>query len=89
LCGVPHQQYITKATEEKEQEKKCVDVQDTERVEMQRLVGVLNCLVRGMTGARFGISSDAAVYCNAEQVREAINAWQAVVAIELSGMSPS
>jgi len=39
-----------------------VDVQDTERVEAQRLVGVLNSLVRGMTGARFGISAEAAVH---------------------------
>ena len=69
-------------------EDRSVDVQDTERVEVQRLVGVLNSLVRGMTGARFGISSVAAVYCNAEQLREAINAWQAIVAIELSGISP-
>ena len=65
-----------------------VDVQDSERVEVQRLVGVLNSLVRGMTGARFGINPDVAVYCNAEQLREAIYAWQAIVAIELPGISP-
>jgi len=29
-----------------------VDVQNSERVEVQRLVGVLNSLVRGMTGAQ-------------------------------------
>jgi len=39
-----------------------VDVQDTERVEAQRLVGVLSSLVRGMTGARLGISAEAAVH---------------------------
>jgi len=41
-----------------------------------------------MTGDRFGISSEVAVYCNAEQIREAINAWQALIALELSIMSP-
>jgi len=51
------------------------------------------CVVRsdytgGSKGDRFGLSSEVAVYCNAEQLREAINAWQAVVAIELSRMSP-
>jgi len=64
------------------------DMQDTERVEAQRLVGVLNSLVRGMTGARFGVSAEAAVHCDAEQLREAIDAWQAVVAIVLSRISP-
>jgi len=40
------------------------------------------------TGDRFGISSEVAVYCNAEQLRDAINAWQALIALELSIMSP-
>jgi len=52
------------------------------------LVGVLNSLVRGMTGARFVVSAEAAVHCDAEQLREAIDAWQAIVAIELSRISP-
>jgi len=64
------------------------DVQDIEHVEAQRLVGVLNGLVRGMTGARFGVSAEAAVHCDAEQLREAIDAWQAIVVIELSRISP-
>jgi len=64
------------------------DMQDTERVEAQRLVGVLNSLVRGKTGAHFGVSAEAAVHCDAEQLREAIDAWQAVVAIVLSRISP-
>ena len=55
---------------------------------LPRLVGVLNSLVRGMTGARFGFSIEAAVHCDAEQLREAIDAWQAIVAIELSRISP-
>jgi len=63
-------------------------VQGTERVEAQRLVGVLNSLVRGMTGARFGISAEAAAHCDAEHLRGAIDAWQALVAIELSRISP-
>jgi len=63
-------------------------VDDTERVEVHRLAGVLDSLVCGMTGDRFGISSEVAVYCNAEQLREAINAWQALIALELSTMSP-
>ena len=49
---------------------------------------MLNSLVRGMTGARFGVSAEAAVHCDAEQLREAIDAWQAIVAIELSRISP-
>ena len=45
-------------------------------------------VVRGMTGARFGVRAEAAVHCDAEQLREAIDAWQAIVAIELSRISP-
>jgi len=63
-------------------------VQDIEHVEVQRLVGVLNSLVRGMTGARFGVSAEAAVQCDVEQLRAAIDAWQAIVVIELSRISP-
>jgi len=63
-------------------------VQDIEHVEVQRLVGVLNSLVRGMTGARFGVSAEAAVHCDVEQLRAAIDAWQAIVVIELSRISP-
>ena len=65
-----------------------VNVDDTERAEVRRLAGVLDSLVCGMTGDRFGISSEVAVYCNAEQIREAINAWQALIALELSILSP-
>jgi len=65
-----------------------VVVADTERAEVHRLAGVLNSLVSGMTADRFGLSSEVAVYCNAEQLREAINAWQALIAFELSEMSP-
>jgi len=35
-----------------------------------------------------GVSAEAAVHCDAEQLREAIDAWQAIVAIELSRISP-
>jgi len=46
------------------------DVQDIEHVEAQRLVGVLNGLVHGMTGARFGVSAEAAVhYMRSNSVR--------------------
>jgi len=55
---------------------------------LPRLVGVLNSLVRGMPGAHFGVSAEAAVHCDAEQLREAIDTWQAIVAIELSRISP-
>jgi len=63
-------------------------VQEIEGVEAQGLVGVLNSLVRGMTGVRFGVREEAAVHCDEEQLREAIDAWQAIVAIEVSRMSP-
>ena len=53
--------------------KTCADrsnnVQEIARVEAQRLVGVLNSLVRGMTGVRFGVREEAAVHCDAEQLR--------------------
>jgi len=41
-----------------------------------------------MPGAHFGVSAEAAVHCDAEQLREAIDTWQAIVAIELSRISP-
>jgi len=52
------------------------NAQEIEPMEAQHLVAVLNNLVRGMTCARFGIRQEAALHrdCDAEQLREAIDA---------------
>jgi len=84
---VPHTDSRMESKRLKTGADRSVDVQDTERVEAQRLVGVLNSLVRGMTGARFGISAEAAVHCDAEHLRETVNTWQAMVVIKLSRIS--
>jgi len=65
-----------------------LNVQESERAEVLRLAGVLDSLVSGMTAERFGLNPEVAVYCNAEELREAINAWQALIAFELAEMSP-
>ena len=64
------------------------EMEDTERAEVHRLAGVLDSLVSGMTADRFGLNPEVAVYCSAEELREAINAWQALIAFELSQKSP-
>ena len=84
---VPHTDSRMESKRLKTGADRSVDVQDTERVEAQRLVGVLNSLVRGMTGARFGISAEAAVHRDAEHLRKTIHAWQAMVVIKLSRIS--
>jgi len=62
--------------------------QDSERAEILRLFGVLDSLVSGMTAERFGLNPEVAAYCNAEELREAIDAWQALIAFELAQKSP-
>ena len=42
----------------------------------------------GMTAERFGLNPEVAAYCNAEELREAIDAWQALIAFELAEKSP-
>ena len=65
-----------------------IDVADGECAEVHRLAAMLDSLVSGMTADRFGLSPEVAECCNAEQLREAINAWQALIAFELAEMQP-
>ena len=85
---VPH-------TDSKMDSKRCktsadrsLNAQESERAEVLRLAGVLDSLVSGMTAERFSLNLEVAAYCNAEELREAIDAWQALIAFELADKSP-
>jgi len=85
---VPH-------TDSKMDSKRCqtgtdrsLNVEDSERAEILRLFGVLDSLVVGMTAERFGLNPEVVAYCNAEELREDIDAWQALIAFELAEKSP-